>query len=184
MNEIQWRLLCTTIQYGTQRIELVTEKDTIQKYARIWRPEPPVSGLCHLLPLLLSDSPGSKKLGSRNWTQTLTDVSVAREPQACSLINDEKLLLQDSTLKYQSVVFFSFSSTFLTKKIYIYCHMMWSTLQACAISQFLCSAGMLDIIQILKISHSNSAYFPLWLTTFCHFVFVFATVWYTTPWYW
>lgn len=81
-------------------------------------PEPPVSGFCHLLPLLLSDSLGSKKLGSRNWTQTLTDVSVAREPQACSLINGEKLLLQDNTFKYQCVVFFSCSSTFLTKKIY------------------------------------------------------------------
>lgn len=65
---------------------------------------------------LRSDSTRSKKLESRNWTQTLTDVSVAREPQACSLINGEKLLLQDSTLKYQCVVFFSCSSTFLTKK--------------------------------------------------------------------
>lgn len=117
MNELQWRLLCTAIHYGTQRSQPVTEKDTVQKYVRILRPEPPVSGFCHLLPLLLSDSPGSKKLGIRNWTQTLTDVSVAREPQACSLINGEKLLLQDSTLKYQCVVFFSCSSAFLTKNI-------------------------------------------------------------------
>lgn len=99
----------------------VTEKDTVQKYVWILRPEPPVSGFYCLLPLLLSDSPRSKKLGSRNCTQTLTDVSVAREPQACSLINDEKLLLQDSTLKYQCVVIFSCSSTFLTKKQKILC---------------------------------------------------------------
>lgn len=45
----------------------------------------------------------------------MTDVPAAREPQACSLINGEKLLLEDGYLKYHCVVFFNCSWSFLMK---------------------------------------------------------------------